>query len=104
MAPKDSLYFREWNRMTRTKTTAHKSTGKRPRESLVSNLPRKTLSSEQARKNVAKAMAAAQKNLGNPPRTGGLKKPVVQAWDRGPERNPALPENRGASHQEITLQ
>ena len=91
--------------MTRTKTTARKSTGKRPRESLVSNLPRKTLSSEQARKNVAKAMAAAQKNLGNPPRTGGLKKAyAVQAWDRGPERNPALPENRGASHQEITLQ
>ena len=76
MAPKDSLYFRERNRMTRTKTTARKSTGKRPRESLVSNLPRKTLSSEQARKNVAKAMAAAQKNLGNPPRTGGLKRPM----------------------------
>ena len=76
MTPKDSLYFREQNRMMRTKTTACKSTGKRPRESLVSNLPRKTLSSEQARKNVAKAMAAAQKNLGNPPRTGGLKKPM----------------------------
>ena len=76
MAPKDSLYFREQNRMTRTKTTARKSTGKQPRESLVSNLPRKTLSPEQARKNVARAIAAAQKNIGNPPRTGGLKRPM----------------------------
>ena len=76
MVPKDSLYFRERNKMTRTKTTACKSTGKRPRDSLASNLPRKTLSPEQARKNAAKAVAAAQKNLGNPPRTGGLKRPM----------------------------
>ena len=33
---------------------------------LATNLPQKTLSQEQARKNVAKAVAAAQKNLGNP--------------------------------------
>ena len=62
--------------MTRTKTTARKSTGKRPWESLGSNLPRKTLSPEQARKNAARAVAAAQKNIGNPPKTGGLKKPM----------------------------
>ena len=61
--------------MTRTKTTARKSTGKRPRESLGSNLPRKTLSPEQARKNAIRAVAAAQ-NIGNPPRTGGLKRPM----------------------------
>ena len=76
MVPKDSLYFRERNKMTRTKTTARKSTGKRPRDSLASNLPWKTLSKENARKNAAKAAAAAQKNLSNAPRTGGLKKPM----------------------------
>ena len=76
MVPKDSLYFREWNNMARTKKTARKSTGKCRRNQLAANLPRKTLSSEQARKNVAKAAAAAQKNLGNPPRTGGLKRPM----------------------------
>ena len=60
--------------MTRTKITAGKSTGKRPRES--SNLPQKTLSPGQARKNAERAIAAAQKNIGNPPKTGGLKKPM----------------------------
>ena len=76
MVPKDSLYFRERNNMARTKKMARKSTGKRRRNQLAANLPRKTLSPEQARKNVAKAAAAAQKNLGNPPRTGGLKRPM----------------------------
>ena len=76
MVPKDSLYFRERNNMARTKKMAHKSTGKRARNQLATNLPRKTLSQEQARKNAAKASAAAQKNLGNPPRTGGLKRPM----------------------------
>ena len=72
MVPKDSLYFRE---MARTKKTARKKTGKTPRQNLVPKAPRKTLSQEQARKNVARAAAAAQKNLGNV-RTGGLKKPM----------------------------
>ena len=76
MVPKDSLYFREWNSMARTKKMTRKSTGKRRRNQLAMNLPQKTLSPEQARKNVAKAAAAAQKNLGNPPRTGGLKRPM----------------------------
>ena len=70
--PKDSLYFRE---MARTKKTARKKTGKTPRQNLVPKAPRKTLSQEQARKNAAKAAAAAQKNLGNF-QTGGLKKPM----------------------------
>ena len=70
--PKDSLYFRE---MARTKKTARKKTGKTPHQNLVSNAPRKTLSQEQARKNGAKAAAAAQKNLGNF-QTGGLKRPM----------------------------
>ena len=43
---------------------------------MASNLPQKTLSKENARKNAAKAAAAAQKNLGNVPRMGGLKKPM----------------------------
>ena len=43
---------------------------------MASNLPWKTLSKENARKNAAKAAAAAQKNLGNTLRTGGLKKPM----------------------------
>ena len=76
MVPKDSLYFRERNKMTRTKMTACKSTGKRPQDPLASNLPWKTLSKENARKNAAKAVAAAQKNLGNTPRMGGLKRPM----------------------------
>ena len=76
MVPKDSLYFREQNNMARTKKTVRKSTGKHARNQLATNLPRKTLSQEQARKNAAKAVAAAQKNLGNPPRTGGLKRPM----------------------------
>ena len=76
MVPKDSLYFREWNNMARTKKMARKSTGKHRRNQLAANLPRKTLSPEQARRNAAKAVAAAQKNLGNPPRTGGLKRPM----------------------------
>ena len=62
--------------MVKTKTTACKSTGKRPRECLTSNLPRENLSKENARKNAAKAALAAHKNLGGPPRTGGLKKPM----------------------------
>ena len=76
MVPKDSLYFRERARMMKTKTTACKSTGKRPRERLTSNLPRKNLSKENTRKNAAKAAMAAQKNLGGPPRMGGLKRPM----------------------------
>ena len=76
MVPKDSLYFREQARMVKTKTTACKSTGKRPREWLTSNLPQKNLSKENARKNAVKAAAAVQKNLGSLPRTGGLKKPI----------------------------
>ena len=75
MVPKDSLYFRERARMVKTKTTACKLTGKRPRERLTSNLPQKNLSKENARKKVARAAAAAQKNLGGP-RTGGIKKPM----------------------------
>ena len=70
--PKDSLYFRE---MARTKKTARKKTGKTPHQNLVPKVPRKTLSQEQARKNAAKAAAAAQKNLGNF-QTGDLKKPM----------------------------
>ena len=76
MVPKDSLYFREQNKTARTKKTARKRTGKCARNQLASNLPRKTLIKEQARKNVTKAAVAAQKNLGNLPRTGGLKKPM----------------------------
>ena len=70
--PKDSLYFRE---MARTKEMARKKTGKTPRQNLVPKAPRKMLSQEQARKNAAKAVAAAQKNLGNL-LTGGLKRPM----------------------------
>ena len=62
--------------MVKTKTTARKSTGKRPQECLASNLPRKNLSKENARKNAVKAAAAAQKNLSGPLRMGGLKKPM----------------------------
>ena len=68
----DSLYFRE---MARTKKTARKKTGKTPRQNLIPKAPHKTLSPDQARKNAAKAAAAAQKNLGNF-RTGGLKRPM----------------------------
>ena len=42
MLPKDLLYFREQVRMVKTKTTARKSTGKRPRENLTSKLPKKS--------------------------------------------------------------
>ena len=70
--PKDSLYFRE---MARTKETARKKTGKTPHQKLIPKAPCKMLSPEQARKNAAKAAAAAQKNLGNL-RTGGLKRPM----------------------------
>ena len=73
MLPKDSLYFRE---MARTKKTTHKKTGKTPRKQLVTKSPMKKLTAAQARKNVAKANQAAQQNLGNPPRTGGLKRPM----------------------------
>ena len=76
MVPKDSLYFRERARMVKTKMTACKSTGKCPQERLTSNLPRKNLSKENVRKNVVKAAAAVQKNLGGLPRTAGLKKPM----------------------------
>ena len=79
--------------MVKTKTTARKSTRKRPRDRLASNLPRKNLSKENARKNAAKAALAAQKNLGGPPRMGGLKKAhEVQARDRGTEGDSSLPE------------
>ena len=73
MLPKDSLYFRE---MARTKETARKKTGKSPRKQLVTKNPIKKLTPAQARKNVAKAYQAAQQNLGNPPKTGGLKRPM----------------------------
>ena len=73
MLPKNSLYFRE---MARTKKTARKKTGKSPREKLVTKNPIKKLTPAQARKNVAKANQAAQQNLGNPPKTGGLKRPM----------------------------
>ena len=73
MLPKNSLYFRE---MARTKKTARKKTGKSPREQLVTKNPIKKLTPAQARKNVAKANQAAQQNLGNPPKTGGLKRPM----------------------------
>ena len=73
MLPKNSLYFRE---MARTKKTARKKTGKSPREQLVTKNPRKKLTPAQARKNVAKANQVAQQNLGNPPKTGGLKRPM----------------------------
>ena len=73
MLPKDSLYFRE---MARTKKTARKKTGKSPRKQLVTKNPVKKLTPAQARKNVAKANQAAQQNLGNPPKTGGLKRPM----------------------------
>ena len=62
--------------MVKIKTTARKSTGKHPRECLTSNLPRKNLSKENARKNAAKAAMAAQQNLGGPLRMGGLKRPM----------------------------
>ena len=62
--------------MARTKKTARKKTGKSPREQLVTKNPRKKLTPAQARKNVAKANQAAQQNLGNPPKTGGLKRPM----------------------------
>ena len=73
MLPKNSLYFRE---MARTKKTARKKTGKSPRKQLVTKNPVKKLTPAQARKNVAKANQAAQQNLGNPPKTGGLKRPM----------------------------
>ena len=73
MLPKDSLYFRE---MVKTKKTARKKTGKSPRKQLVTKNPAKKLMPAQARKDVAKANQAAQQNLGNPPRTGGLKRPM----------------------------
>ena len=75
--PKDFLYFRE---MARTKKTARKKTGKIPRQNLIPKAPRKTLSLAKARKNVAKAAAAAQRNLGNL-QTGGLKRPM--RWQPG---------------------
>ena len=70
--PKESLYFSE---MARSKTTARKKTGKTPRKQLTTKAPQKMLSKGQARKNAAKAVAAAQKNLGNL-QTGGLKRPM----------------------------
>ena len=73
MLPKDSLYFRE---MAKTKKTARKKTGKSPRKQLVTKNAIKKLTPAQARKNVAKANQAAQQNLGNPPKTGGLKRPM----------------------------
>ena len=76
MVPKDSLYFREQNKMARTKETARKKTGKIPRKNLATKNPRKTLIKEQARKNAAKAVAAAQKNLSHLLKTGSLKRPM----------------------------
>ena len=43
---------------------------------MISNLPWKNLSKENARKNAANSAMVAQKNLGSPPRTGGLKRPM----------------------------
>ena len=83
--PKESLYFSE---MARHKMTARKKTGKTPRKQLATKAPQKTLSKEAARKVAAQAMAAAQKNLGNP-RTGGLKRPVRwRPGHGGPSRDP----------------
>ena len=63
--------------MVKTKKTVRKKTGKQAQKQLASNLPRKSLTKEQARKNATKAAAVAQKNLGNPPSfTGGLKRPM----------------------------
>ena len=62
--------------MAKTKKTARKKTGKSPRKQLVTKNPVKKLTLAQARKNVAKANQAAQQNLGNPPKTGGLKRPM----------------------------
>ena len=76
MMPKDSLYFREQNKMVRTKKTASKKTGKTPCKNLATKNPRKTLTKEQARKNTAKAAAAAQKNLSNLLKAGSLKRPM----------------------------
>ena len=77
MVPKDSLYFREQNKMVRTKITVCKKTSKIPHKQLATKNPRKTIMKDQAGKNVAKAAAAAQKNLGNPPSfTCGLKRPM----------------------------
>ena len=72
--PKDSLYFSE---MVRQKKTARKKTGgpgKVPRKQFATKDLRKKLTPGQARKNVARANAAGQKNLGNP--RGGLKRPM----------------------------
>ena len=72
--PKDPLYFSE---MARTKKTARKKTGKTPRQNLKPKSPIKTLTPDQARKNVLKAQRAQQQNWGNKMApTGGLKKPM----------------------------
>ena len=72
--PKDPLYFSE---MARTKKTARKKTGKTPRQNLKPKSPIKTLTPDQARKNVLKAQRAQQQNWGNRMApTGGLKKPM----------------------------
>ena len=76
LVPKDTLYFREQNKMARTKETARKKTGKIPGKNWATKNPRKTLMKEQARKNAAKAVAAAQKNLSHLLKTGGLKRPM----------------------------
>ena len=76
MVPKDTLYFREQNKMARTKETARKKTGKIPGKNRATKNPRKTLMKEQARKNAAKAVAAAQKNLSHLLKTGSLKRPM----------------------------
>ena len=62
--------------MARTKGTARKKTGKIPCKNLATKNPRKTLIKEQARKNAAKAVAAAQKNLSHLLKMGSLKRPM----------------------------
>ena len=85
--------------MVKTKTTAHKSTGKHSRERLASNLPWKNLSKENARKNAAKAVAAVKKNLGGPSQNGWPQEAYeVQAWDCGTEGDSLLPEINRAAH------
>ena len=68
--PRDSLYFSE---MARSKTTARKHTGKRPRENLATKAPRKTLTVAQAQKNAQKAINASKRTPGS---TSGLKRPM----------------------------
>ena len=64
------MYFSE---MARSKMTARKHTGKRPRENLATKAPHKTLTVAQAQKNGQKAINVGKKAPGG---TGGLKRPM----------------------------